>query len=189
MGAGRRAKPARPSATGRSPDVKVRVLAVGTRQPRWVNEGFSDYVRRLPRGTGLVLEPVAPAPGTAGGRRGRDAEAARLLGRIGVRERVVALDPAGRALSTERFAARLGEWRMDGRDVAFVIGGPSGLGDTVLARADFTWSLSPLTFPHGLVRVLVAEQFYRASTILAGHPYHRGGEGGKVREVATGARR
>ena len=164
------------------------MLAVGTRQPRWVNEGVSDYVQRLPRGTGLILEPVAPAPGTAGGRRGREAEAARLLGRIGVRERVVALDSSGQALSTERFAARLGEWRMDGRDVTFVIGGPSGLDDTVLARADFTWSLSPLTFPHGLVRVLVAEQFYRASTILAGHPYHRGARVAEAGGVAKGAR-
>ena len=149
------------------------MLAVGTRQPQWVNDGFHDYVRRLPRGTGLVLEPVAPAPG-AGGARGREAEAARLLGRIGARERVVVLDSAGQALSTARFAARLEEWRMDGRDVTFVIGGPSGLDAAVLARADFTWSLSPLTFPHGLVRVLLAEQFYRASAILAGHPYHRG---------------
>lgn len=154
--------------------MKVRVLAVGARQPQWVNDGFSDYVRRLPRGTGLVLEPVAPAPGAVGGRRGREAEAARLLGRIGARERVVVLDSAGQGLSTERFAAKLGQWRVDGRDVTFVIGGPSGLDETVLARADFTWSLSPLTFPHGLARVLVAEQFYRASTILAGHPYHRG---------------
>ena len=152
------------------------MLAVGTRQPRWVNEGFADYVRRLPRGAGLILEAVAPAPGTVGGRRGREAEAARLLGRIGAHERVVVLDPAGQTLSTERFAARLGQWRMDGRDIAFVIGGPSGLGEAVLARADFAWSLSPLTFPHGLARVLVAEQFYRASTILAGHPYHRGRE-------------
>lgn len=154
--------------------MKLRVLAVGARQPQWVNDGFSDYVRRLPRGTGLILEPVAPAPGAVGGARGREAEAARLLGRIGTRERVVVLDAAGQALSTERFAATLEEWRMDGRDVTFVIGGASGLGDAVLARADFTWSLSPLTFPHGLVRVLLAEQFYRASTILAGHPYHRG---------------
>ncbi|MYE83444.1 MAG: 23S rRNA (pseudouridine(1915)-N(3))-methyltransferase RlmH [Gammaproteobacteria bacterium] len=154
--------------------MKMRLLAVGTRQPRWVDEGFSDYVRRLPRGSELVLEPVAPAPGAVDGRRAREAEATRLLGRIGPRERVVVLDPAGQALSTEGFAARLSEWRMDGRDVAFVIGGPSGLADTVLARADFAWSLSLLTFPHGLARVLVAEQLYRAWTILAGHPYHRG---------------
>lgn len=168
--------------------MKVRVLAVGTRQPRWVNDGFSDYARRLPRGTGLVLEPVAPAPGTDDGARGREAEAARLLGRIGARERVVVLDPAGQALSTERFAARLEEWRLDGRDVTFVIGGASGLGDTVLARADFTWSLSPLTFPHGLVRVLLAEQFYRASAILAGHPYHRGERVVQGDRVPKGAR-
>ena len=166
----------------------MRLLAVGTRQPRWVDEGFSDYVRRLPRGIELVLEPVAPAPGAVDGRRAREAEAARLLGRVGARERVVVLDPAGQALSTEGFAARLSEWRMDGRDVTFVIGGPSGLGDTVLARADFAWSLSPLTFPHGLARVLVAEQLYRAWTILAGHPYHRGAGVGKGESVGKGGR-
>ena len=168
--------------------MKTRVLAVGTRQPRWVNEGFSDYVRRLPRGSEFVLEAVAAAPGAGAGRRAREVEAARLLGRIGARERVVVLDPAGQALSTERFAARLSEWRMDGRDVTFVIGGPSGLGDSVLARADYAWSLSPLTFPHGLARVLVAEQFYRAWTILAGHPYHRGAEVAKRPAVAKGGR-
>ncbi|MDE0350036.1 MAG: 23S rRNA (pseudouridine(1915)-N(3))-methyltransferase RlmH [Gammaproteobacteria bacterium] len=168
--------------------MKVRVLAVGTRQPRWVNDGFSEYVRRLPRGTGLALEAVAPAPGAVGGRRGREAEATRLLRRIGVRERVVVLDSKGQALSTERFAAKLGEWRMDGRDVTLVIGGASGLGDAVLARADFTWSLSPLTFPHGLARVMVAEQFYRASTILAGHPYHRGAGIVQGERASKGAR-
>ena len=172
----------------------MRLLAVGTRQPRWIDEGFSDYVRRLPGGSGLVLEPVVPAPGALDDRRAREAEAARLLDRIGARERVVVLDPAGQALSTEGFAARLSEWRMDGRDVAFVIGGPSGLGDAVLARADFAWSLSPLTFPHGLARVLVAEQCYRAWAILAGHPYHRGagdakrGRGAKRGRVVQGER-
>lgn len=154
--------------------MKARLLAVGTRQPQWVDEAFSDYVRRLPRGSELVLEAVAAAPGAVGARRAREMEATRLVGRIGARERMVVLDSAGQALSTEGFAVRLSEWRMDGRDITFVVGGPSGLGDAVLARADYAWSLSPLTFPHGLARVLVAEQFYRAWTILAGHPYHRG---------------
>ena len=154
--------------------MNARLLAVGARQPRWVEEGFSDYVRRLPRGNGLALEPVAPAPGDAGGSRARAAEAGRLLERIDARERVVVLDAGGAALSSERLAVKLEEWRMDGRKVTFVVGGPNGLSEDVLARADFAWSLSPLTFPHGLARVLVAEQFYRAWSILAGHPYHRG---------------
>ena len=153
--------------------MRVRLLAVGSRQPRWVDEGFSDYARRLPRGVGLALEPIAPAPGGMDARRGRDAEATRLLERIGTRERVVALDPAGQALSSEHFAVKLEEWRMDGRGITFVIGGPNGLSEAVLARADFAWSLSPLTFPHGLARVLLAEQVYRAWTILTRHPYHR----------------
>lgn len=154
--------------------MNARLLAVGARQPRWVDEGFSDYAGRLPRGNALALEPVAPAPGGWDGRRGREAEAGRLLDRIGARERVVVLDPGGEVLSTERFAAKLEQWRMDGRAVTFVIGGPNGLAEAVLARADFAWSLSPLTFPHGLVRVLLAEQVYRAWSILARHPYHRG---------------
>ena len=153
--------------------MNARLLAVGARQPRWIEDAFTDYVRRLPRGDVLGLEPVPAAPGDMAARRAREVEGAKLLDRIGARDRVVVLDVRGEALSTAAFVGKLEGWRMDGRKVTFVIGGANGLSEPVLARADFTWSLSPLTFPHGLARVLVAEQVYRAWAVLAGHPYHR----------------
>ena len=156
--------------------MNARLLAVGARQPRWIEDGFTDYVRRLPRGNALALEPVPAAPGDMAARRAREVEGAKLLDRIGTRDRVVVLDVRGEALSTAALVGKLEGWRMDGRKVTFVIGGANGLSEPVLTRADFTWSLSALTFPYGLARVLVAEQVYRAWAILAGHPYHRGGD-------------
>jgi 23S rRNA (pseudouridine1915-N3)-methyltransferase len=96
-----------------------------------------------------------------------------MLGAVGERERVIALDVAGRGCSTEQLAGQLRDWLQDGRDLSLLIGGPDGLAAECLARADQRWSLSPLTLPHPLVRVLLAEQLYRAWTLVSGHPYHR----------------
>jgi 23S rRNA (pseudouridine1915-N3)-methyltransferase len=154
--------------------MKIRLLCVGTRMPTWVQEGFADYARRLPKDAALVLEELALAD-----RRGNDVarwradEGKRLLSRVGRDERVVTLDERGRSLSSERLAVTLAEWRGDGRDVALLVGGPDGLDDACRARAEWSWSLSAATLPHGLVRVIVAEQIYRAWTVLTGHPYHR----------------
>ncbi|NIP16233.1 MAG: 23S rRNA (pseudouridine(1915)-N(3))-methyltransferase RlmH [Pseudomonadales bacterium] len=154
--------------------MKIRVIAVGSRPRPWVVDGFREYARRLPREMPLSLVEVVP-----GGGRGRSAEQAmateseRLLNHLGPRDWVIALDVGGEGCSTRELALRLEEWRMQGQDVAFLIGGAEGLAPACLARADMTLSLSRLTFPHEMVRVMVAEQIYRAWTILSGHPYHR----------------
>jgi 23S rRNA (pseudouridine1915-N3)-methyltransferase len=154
--------------------VKVRLIAVGQRPPAWVADGFADYARRLPRDMPLtLLEVQAAGRGHLPADRVRRQEAERLLGRLGPKDHVVALDVKGVAWSTEILAKKLDNLRMDGHDLAFLVGGADGLDELCLQRADDVLSLSALTFPHALVRVLVAEQIYRAWTLLAGHPYHR----------------
>jgi 23S rRNA (pseudouridine1915-N3)-methyltransferase len=154
--------------------VKLRLVAVGTKSPDWVDAGFTDYARRMPRECALELVEVAPAS-----RKGWPAEriladeGERILARIGRSDRVVALDVAGKACSTEQLAKKLDNWRMQGGDVSFLIGGADGLDRSCLTRADESISLSAMTFPHQLVRVMLAEQLYRAWTVLHGHPYHR----------------
>lgn len=152
----------------------IRLLAVGDRQPAWVNDACGAYVRRMPRQWQFRLDVVSAVR-----RAGDDTEAARtaegerVLKALRPAERLVALDERGRQWTSGELADRLREWQADGRDVALVIGGPDGLSAGCLARAELRWSLSKLTLPHGLARVLVAEQLYRASTLVTGHPYHR----------------
>jgi 23S rRNA (pseudouridine1915-N3)-methyltransferase len=156
--------------------VKARLLAVGTGMPDWVREGHADYARRLAHW--LPLELVEIPPGLRG--KGRDTaraladEGRRLLDAIPERSHVVALDSRGRAYRSEELAARLQHWRMLGQDLVFMIGGPEGFDGGVLARADERLSLGPLTLPHPLVRIVLVEQLYRAASMLANHPYHRG---------------
>lgn len=155
--------------------MKVRLLAVGTRMPAWVNEGVEEYRKRLPRDFALTVEEIAP------GQRGKNAdltramasEAERIRARLRGDEHVVALEVGGKAWSTERLAEQAEAWRLAGRDVALLVGGPEGLAPELSAAADQRWSLSPLTLPHPLVRILLAEQLYRAWTLMVGHPYHR----------------
>lgn len=156
--------------------MRARLIAVGERMPAWVAEGFDEYVKRLSRD--LPLELVEIKPGARG--KGRDEaramehEGAALLAALPRDVHVVALDGRGAAWSSGQLSDRLSNWRMAGRDLAFLIGGPDGHAPAVLQRADQRWSLGPLTLPHMLVRLVVAEQLYRAVTILNGHPYHRG---------------
>lgn len=155
--------------------MRARLIAVGERMPAWVAEGFAEYRKRLSHE--LPLELVELKPGNRG--KGRDdaravqEEGVAILATLSADCHVVALDGGGKTWSSEELAAQLGKWRMDGRDLAFVIGGPDGHAAEVLARADQRWSLGPLTLPHMLVRLVLAEQLYRATTINAGHPYHR----------------
>jgi len=154
--------------------MKVRIIAAGTRMPAWVSEGTREYTRRLPREYRLEIVEIPLANAKRGAARALAEEGARMLDALGERDQtVVALAIEGQRLSTDDLARRLGRWQQDGRDLAFLIGGPEGLAPACLARAPLRWSLSPLTFPHALVRVLLAEQLYRAWSILAGHPYHR----------------
>jgi len=154
--------------------VKLRLLAVGTKGPTWVAEAFADYNRRLPPAERLELLEI-PAPSRRGGslERALAEEGTRMLSRIGAVDHVVALDVMGRTCSTEALAAMLDDWRMRGNDVSFLIGGADGLHGSCRERANDVLSLSALTFPHHLVRVILVEQLYRAWTLLHGHPYHR----------------
>jgi 23S rRNA (pseudouridine1915-N3)-methyltransferase len=154
--------------------VKLRLVAVGAKSPGWVDAGFSDYARRMPRECALELVEIAPAnrKGWPVTRMLAD-EGGRILARVARTDHVVALDVAGKACSTEQLAKKLDNWRMQGGDVSFLIGGADGLDASCLARADESISLSAMTFPHQLVRVMLAEQLYRAWTVLHGHPYHR----------------
>lgn len=155
--------------------MKARLIAVGERAPDWVAAGYADYVKRLSHW--LPLELVEVAPGLRG--KGRDPQRAmadegqRVLAAVPKGGWIVALDGRGRAWSSEQLAGRLAHWRQQGRDLAFLIGGPEGHAPEVLAAADERWSLGPLTLPHMLVRLVLAEQLYRAASILANHPYHR----------------
>jgi 23S rRNA (pseudouridine1915-N3)-methyltransferase len=155
--------------------MKARLIAVGERAPAWVAQGFAEYQKRLSHW--LPLELVEVEPGLRG--KGRDAaramsdEGQRVLGAIPKSALVVTLDGRGRAWSSEQLAQRLDHWRSQERDLCFLIGGPEGHDANVLARADESWSLGPLTLPHMLARLVVAEQLYRAAALLANHPYHR----------------
>lgn len=155
--------------------MRLKLLAVGTRVPDWVRVGFEEYARRLPRDNRLELVEIAAADRRSG--KPVDAlmeeEGQRLLAAVGRDDLVVALEVRGKALSTEQLADRMRDWRMDGRDLCLLVGGPDGLSPACRQRAEMLWSLSPLTLPHALVRIVVAEQCYRAWTMLSGHPYHR----------------
>jgi 23S rRNA (pseudouridine1915-N3)-methyltransferase len=165
--------------------MRIRLIGIGQRMPAWVDAGFAEYAKRLPAECALELIEV-PAGLAGRGRRRTGAvadgelprlkrdEGERLLAAVPPRSRIVALDLRGRPWSSEQLAGQLADWLADGRDPALLVGGPNGLSDDCLARADQRWSLSPLTLPHPLVRVVVAEQLYRAWSQLRGHPYHRG---------------
>jgi 23S rRNA (pseudouridine1915-N3)-methyltransferase len=155
--------------------MKVHLIAVGDRMPRWVQDGYQEYAKRLPPGCALRLVEIAAA------RRGKNADIARimrdetdrLLAAVPQGSRVIALEVGGRGWSTEALSQQLGQWLAGGQDVALLVGGPDGLGKAAREAAQQLWSLSPLTLPHPLVRVLLAEQLYRAWSLLNNHPYHR----------------
>lgn len=172
--------------------MKIVLAAVGTRMPGWVDAAFADYAKRLPAACRLELREVPAARrgagkgragGSAAGRRAVAApepepepvrrEGEGLLRAAPAGARLVALDEGGAAWSSAELAERLAGWLAGGRDVALLAGGPDGLARACLERAELRWSLSPLTFPHALVRVIVAEQLWRAWSILERHPYHR----------------
>ena len=155
--------------------MRVRVVAAGTRLPAWVQAGFLEYARRMPPETPLELKEIAVSRGggAGDGPRALRAEGERMLASVPAGGYAVALEVTGRALDTEALARWWAARLRDGRDLIFLIGGPDGLAPPCLERADERVSLSRLTFPHALVRVLLAEQLYRASSLLKGHPYHR----------------
>jgi 23S rRNA (pseudouridine1915-N3)-methyltransferase len=155
--------------------MRISVIAVGTRMPEWVQQGVEEYSKRLPRELTPVWREIPLA------KRGKDssieqvcaAEGEQICKAIPAGERVIALEVRGKHISTEQLAQQLKNWQMSGDNYSILIGGPDGLSPDCLARADQCWSLSDLTLPHPLVRVILAEQFYRAWTITVNHPYHR----------------
>ena len=153
----------------------IRLLAVGDRQPSWVDDAFGIYTERFPREWKFRIDVISTARRSKNDKSesAKKAEGEQILARLSAAEHVVLLDERGKQLSSASLAARLADWQNEGRDLCFVIGGPDGLSDACRQRADFVWSLSALTMPHGLVRVLFAEQLYRAWSLQAGHPYHR----------------
>ncbi|HEY3326977.1 MAG TPA: 23S rRNA (pseudouridine(1915)-N(3))-methyltransferase RlmH [Novimethylophilus sp.] len=158
--------------------MKLRIIAVGHKMPAWVAEGYAEYAKRMPREAAMELIELKPGKRAAGkgGEQVRAAEAARILEAVGS-DLLVALDERGQQLTTLKLAEKFKGWLAGGRDVALVIGGADGLHPAVKERADWLWSLTPLTLPHGMVRVLLAEQLYRAWSVINNHPYHRGEAG------------
>lgn len=159
--------------------MKLRVITVGHKPPEWVAAGFDEYARRMPRSARIDLSEIKPAsrsrqtPSEASVARVLAEEKSRILAAIPSGCVKIALDERGKPLSTAELARRLDGWMQEGRDVAFVIGSADGLDRDLKAGADFLLSLSAMTLPHALVRVLLAEQLYRAVSLIRNHPYHR----------------
>lgn len=151
----------------------IQLHALGTRQPSWVNQGVAEYTKRLKHGIRLQLIELPLAKSRHDVARALSDEAKRLLNAIPTTACKVALDIQGEAWSSVQLAQQLQRWQREVASVALLVGGPDGLADSILQRCQARWSLSALTLPHGLVRVVVAEQLYRAWSILQGHPYHR----------------
>jgi 23S rRNA (pseudouridine1915-N3)-methyltransferase len=153
----------------------IRLIAVGDRQPAWVDDAFDDYSARFPREWKFRLDSIATVRRAKNDKpsKATEIEGEQILARINASEQVVLLDERGKHYTSLELCKRLGAWQADGRDLCLVIGGPDGVSGAVRERADSTWSLSNLTLPHGLARVLFAEQMYRAWSLQVGHPYHR----------------
>ena len=155
--------------------MRIVLIAAGTRQPQWVQDGFREYARRLRGNCTLELVEIPLGRRTSAGaaRQAVEQEAGRILRAIPRGARAIALDIGGKPWSTEQLAARMLDWMAGGAPVCLLVGGPDGLSPRVMERANERWSLSSLTLPHGLVRPLVAEALYRAWSLNQGHPYHR----------------
>ncbi|MDP2878874.1 MAG: 23S rRNA (pseudouridine(1915)-N(3))-methyltransferase RlmH [Sulfuricella sp.] len=155
--------------------MKLLILAVGHKMPAWVNEGFAEYAKRMPREARIELVEIKPEKRVGGKTREQvyEAEQSRIEAALPADCVRVVLDEHGKDWSTLELAGELKDWMRGGRDVAFVIGGADGLHPEVKRQANRLWSLSRLTLPHGLVRVVLAEQLYRAVTVIQNHPYHR----------------
>lgn len=155
--------------------MKLQLIAVGTKMPKWVEDGYKEYSRRFPKDMPPELIEISA------GKRGKNADIPRILQKEGEAmlaavakgNRIVTLDIPGKRWDTGELAQQLDAWKLDGRDVSILIGGPEGLSPACKAAAEQSWSLSPLTLPHPLVRVVMAESLYRAWSVTANHPYHR----------------
>ena len=151
------------------------ILAVGQKMPAWVEQGYQEFAHRMPVEARLEIKEIAP------GKRGKNADIRRIVEEEGQKiiaaiprgAHIVVLDVKGKSYSTEQLAGRMDEWMHCGQDICLLVGGPEGLSQACREMANEKWSLSSLTFPHPLVRVILAEQLYRAWSVLRNHPYHR----------------
>lgn len=155
--------------------MKVRILSVGTKMPPWVQQGVSEYQKRMTAYLEFSLHeiPMAKRTKNVNIEQCLQKESRSLLAAVPQNDYLIALDVSGKSFSTENLAARISDFRRQGINLSILIGGPDGLSRECLSQAAERWSLSALTFPHPLVRILLAEQFYRACSIIKGHPYHR----------------
>ncbi|MBX3709752.1 MAG: 23S rRNA (pseudouridine(1915)-N(3))-methyltransferase RlmH [Gammaproteobacteria bacterium] len=155
--------------------MKIRLLTITHKSPAWIREGYAEYIKRLPSSCSLELIeiPAEKRLANADIKRITEREGEKMLHVIKPHHHIIALDVRGKLWSTEQLADQLAEWHHNGRNVDLLVGGPDGLSTECLQKAEQTWSLSPLTFPHILVRLILAEQIYRAWSILNHHPYHR----------------
>ena len=155
--------------------MKLLILAVGNKMPEWISSGFNEYSKRMPREATIALIEIKPEPRTTGKTVAQimEAEAQRIENALPKDVTLVVLDERGAHLTTKQMAQKMQDWLGGGRDVAFIIGGADGLHESVRGNAQQLLALSALTLPHGMVRVLLAEQLYRAYSLLHNHPYHR----------------
>lgn len=155
--------------------MRIRLLTITHKSPAWIQEGYQEYAKRLPAQCALELIEIPAEKRTTNAdlRRITEREGEKMLGMIKSTHRVIALDVKGKLWSTEDLAENMRHWQLDGRNIDLLVGGPEGLAPACLQKAEDRWSLSPLTFPHILVKLIVAEQVYRAWSILQQHPYHR----------------
>ena len=153
----------------------IRLLVVGDRQPSWVDDAFNIYTSRYPREWKFRLDviPAIRRNKNDKSRQAMEVEGKLILAKLNSTDQAVLLDERGKQLTSKSLASKFTDWQSDGRDLCFIIGGPDGVSDAIKQRVGMLWALSQLTLPHGMARVLLAEQLYRAWSIQAGHPYHR----------------
>ena len=160
--------------------MKLRILSIGHKMPNWVQQGFEEYLKRIQPMISVEMVELPPAnrsktPSPAEIDKYKAIEATTILNAKHPKERLWLLEVKGKMLSTEHLSDKLSVAMQDGADIALVIGGADGVSPEILQAADFKWSLSELTLPHPLVRIIVIEQLYRAMSLINHHPYHRGG--------------
>jgi len=155
--------------------MRITIIAVGKRIPDWVNNGYQEYIKRLPSNIELDLKEITPAirGKNTNIKKSIEEERLKIRNAIPSDNKVIALDEHGNSISSTQLSSKLGLWMDDHQDISLIIGGADGLSKDLLQSADETWSLSSMTLPHAMVRVIVAEQLYRAWSILQKHPYHR----------------
>ncbi|MDT0594515.1 23S rRNA (pseudouridine(1915)-N(3))-methyltransferase RlmH [Glaciecola petra] len=155
--------------------MQVQIVAVGNKMPHWVVEGCNEYLRRFPSDFQVKLTEIAPLKRTKSSNLNKIKidEGYKCLQAIEPSNKVIALEVKGNAWTTAKLAQQIENWKMDGRNISLLIGGPEGLSDACREKAELHWSLSPLTLPHPMVRVIVSEALYRAWSLTQNHPYHR----------------